>query len=80
MVNLFDFYRANQTLIGINSVDLDYVQNAQLLNEMREGFVNGSLLPLKIDSETIFDLNNASDAYKLVLAGSAGKRVVLKMK
>lgn len=77
VINLFDLYRANQTIIGINSVDLDYVENALLLNEMRNGFIDGSLLPLKISAETTFKLANASEAYKLVLAGSGGKRVVL---
>lgn len=78
-INLFDLYRANQTIIGINSVDLNYIQNAALLNEMRSGFIDGSLLPLKISEETTFNLHNASEAYKLVLAGSNGKRVVLTL-
>lgn len=79
MVNLFELYRANQTIIGINSVHLDFVENALLLNEMRSGFIDGSLLPLNISPETTFSLDHASEAYQLVLAGSGGRRVVLTM-
>lgn len=77
-VNLFELYRANQDLININTVPLDLVMNVQLLNEMKTGFEQNQLIPLKVDSDMIFTPENANQAYKTVLSGSAGKRVVIK--
>lgn len=74
-LNLFDFYRKNQDIIGINTLDLDHAYNAKLLNEMKSGFESKALTPLK--PELVFPLEEATQAYKMVLQGSAGKRVVL---
>ncbi len=76
-VNLFEVYRKNQEIIGINTLDLDPAYNAKLLNEMREGFESGALIPL--ENGIVFNLEDISEAYKTVLHGSAGKRVLLKM-
>ncbi len=76
-INLFEMYRKNQEIIGINTLDLDFALNAKLLNEMREGFESGLLTPLEV--ELIFPLEQATQAYKTVLKGSKGKRVVLKI-
>lgn len=76
-INLFDLYRANQDLIGINTISLDFQQNAQLLNEIKEGFEKEKLKPLSEDQMMIYDLEKASQAYQQVLEGSA-KRVVIK--
>ncbi len=76
-VNLLELYRKNQDILGINSVDLDYTQSAQILNEMKPGFESGALAPLPINPNTIFSLDEAEKAYKLVHKGSGGKRVIL---
>ena len=76
-LNLFEMYRKNQEIIGINTLDLDSAFNAKLLNEMREGFESGLLLPLEIGMT--FPLEKISEAYKTVLQGSSGKRVLLKI-
>ena len=75
-INLLKLYRKNQDILGINSVDLDSTQSAQLLNEMKPGFESGALTPLSIDPNTIFSLDEAEKAYELVHKGSGGKRVV----
>jgi NADPH2:quinone reductase len=76
-INLFELYRANQDLIGINSVSLDFKDNAVLLNELKAGFEANQLTPLAVDENMIFSPENASEAYKIVLRGSP-KRAVIK--
>lgn len=77
-VNLFELYRANQDLIGINTVNLNFTQNAHLLTEMKLGFESGALQPLETEDSMIITLENASQAYQTVMAGSEGKRVVIR--
>ena len=72
-INLFDFYRKNQEILGINTLDLDHAFNAKLLNEMKEGFESNALVPLEPGV-----IEEPSQAYKMVLQGSSGQRVVLK--
>lgn len=76
-INLFDLYRKNQEIIGINTLDLDHAFNAKLLNEMREGFESHALVPL--EPGVVFPLEEASKAYRMVIQGSHGKRVVLQI-
>ena len=76
-INLLNLYRANQEILGINSIDLDYSHNAKLLQELKPGFESGALAPLAVDPSTTFPLEKAVLAYKQVLAGTHGKRVVL---
>jgi len=78
-LNLLDFYRENRELIGINTVDLNFIQNAKLLNEMKPGFESGMLKPLTCDQDSIFPLEKAEFAYKMVLTKSTGKRICLQM-
>jgi NADPH2:quinone reductase len=76
-INLLDLYRQNKDILGINTVSLDYTQNAQILNAMKPGFESGALIPLSIDPATTFPLTDAEKAYQLVQKGSGGKRVLL---
>ncbi len=71
---LLPLYRANQEILGINTVDLDFTANAKFLNEMKPGFESGSLVPL--EAEAVFPLERATEAYKAVLSQS-GQRVVI---
>ncbi|HEV2614000.1 MAG TPA: zinc-binding alcohol dehydrogenase family protein [Gammaproteobacteria bacterium] len=77
-INLFNLYRANQDLIGINTISFDFSENARMLDELRMGFEANKLKPLTVDPEMIYSPEKATDAYKAVLEGSAGKRVVIK--
>lgn len=77
-VNLFDLYRANQEIIGINTVSLDFSDNAVLLNELKSGFEKNKLIPLEVDSSMIFLPENANKAYKAILSEQSKKRIVIK--
>jgi len=64
-----------QTL-GIDSLKLTAVQRAAILNERQPGFKDGALKAFDVDASTLLPLEQASDAYREVLAGST-ERVVL---
>lgn len=77
-INLFELYRANQTIIGINTVLLDFAANAQMLSELKVGFEQNKLAPLTVATAMVFTPEHANLAYKTVLQGAAGRRVVLQ--
>lgn len=79
LFNLFNFYRANQEICGVNSVDFDYSENAQMLNELKSGFETGALRPLPVDHTHVFPLEKGAEAFKLVLDKSQGKRIVIQL-
>jgi NADPH:quinone reductase-like Zn-dependent oxidoreductase len=74
--DIFTFYRGMHTYVGIDTLALDCIESTRLLNLLRPGFESGKLKPFKVDQA--FDLDNALEAYKLVLGGSQ-KRVVFKL-
>lgn len=76
LINFFTFYRGNETLIGVNTVDLDFTASAQLLNEMKPGFESNILAPLAFDPPLPFA--EAAKAYKTVLA-KGRSRIVLQI-
>ncbi|MCD6048498.1 MAG: alcohol dehydrogenase zinc-binding domain protein [Gammaproteobacteria bacterium] len=78
VVNLFELYRANQEIIGVNTVSFDFAENATLLNELRPGFESGHLKPLDL-AEKIYTPEEASEAYQAVMKGTE-KRIVIKFK
>ncbi len=73
---LLPLYRANQDILGINSVDLNFIQSAKLLNELTPGFESGALTPLSPDA--LFPFTEATEAYRRVLSQS-DQRVVLNL-
>ena len=73
--DIFTFYRGMHTFVGIDTLALDCIESTKLLNILRPGFESGKLKPFDIDK--VFDLDNALEAYKLVLGG-VQKRVVFK--
>lgn len=76
-INLFNLYRANQDLIGINTVSLNFAENATLLNELKRGFEENKLIPLAVEQPNIYRPEYASQAYQEVIKGSSGKRIVI---
>ena len=76
-VNLFELYRANQSLVGVNTVPLDYIYNAGLLNELSPGFDNGHFTAPPKEEMITFPMEEATQAYKAVLNPSIKQRVVL---
>lgn len=79
-INLFELYRKNQEIIGINTVSLDFIANAKLLNELRPGFESEQLIPLEMDQSSIYTPDQATKAYQAVMQGSIQKRVVISFK
>jgi NADPH:quinone reductase-like Zn-dependent oxidoreductase len=75
IINLFELYRANQEIIGVNTVPLDFVENKMLLDELREGFESNQLAPLAVSSK-IYTMEQASEAYQSVMKGSVNREVI----
>lgn len=77
-INLFDLYRANQEIIGVNTVSFDFEANAQLLDELKEGFEQNKLTPLRADPAQIYSPADATQAYQEVLKGVSSKRIIIR--
>jgi NADPH2:quinone reductase len=73
--DIFSFYRGMHTYVGIDSLALDCEAATAQLDAMREGFERGTLKPFPV--ARAFALDEAVDAYRLVLSGSTD-RVVLR--
>lgn len=75
-INLFDLYRANQTIIGVNTLPFSYQQNALWLSELSDGFANHQLIPLTVNSADCYRFIDATLAYQRVAHGTSS-RIVL---
>ena len=73
--DIFAFYRGMHTYVGIDSLAMDCVAATGQLDAMREGFERGTLKPFPV--ARAFTLDQALEAYRLVLSGSTD-RVVLR--
>ncbi|MGJ7545226.1 quinone oxidoreductase family protein [Variovorax sp. LT1R16] len=73
--DIFAFYRGMHTFVGIDSLAMDCIAATAQLDAMREGFERGTLRPFPVARS--FTLDQAIDAYRLVLSGSTD-RVVLR--
>ncbi|MBT2299535.1 zinc-binding alcohol dehydrogenase family protein [Variovorax paradoxus] len=73
--DIFAFYRGMHTYVGIDSLALDCVAATAQLDAMREGFERGTLKPFPV--ARAYALEDAAEAYRLVLSGST-ERVVLR--
>jgi NADPH:quinone reductase-like Zn-dependent oxidoreductase len=72
--DIFAFYRGMHTFVGIDSLAMNCVAATAQLDAMREGFERGTLKPFPIARG--FTLDEAIDAYRLVLAGSTDRLVL----
>ncbi|MBO9648485.1 MAG: zinc-binding alcohol dehydrogenase family protein [Variovorax sp.] len=73
--DIFAFYRGMHTYVGIDSLAMDCIASTAQLDAMREGFERGTLKPFPV--ARAYALDEAIDAYRLVLSGSTD-RVVLR--
>jgi NADPH2:quinone reductase len=73
--DIFAFYRGMHTFVGIDSLAMDCIASTAQLDAMRDGFERGTLKPFPVARG--FTLDEALDAYRLVLSGSTD-RVVLR--
>jgi len=73
--NLADFYHNESRLLGIDTLKLDTVQSAQVMDALAPGFDAGDYRPAPIAKT--FRLVDAVAAYQAVANGEPG-RVVLE--
>ena len=71
--DIFAFYRGKHTFVGIDSLAMDCVESTAQLDALRDGFESGRLKPFAIARS--FTLDQAHDAYRQVLSGSADRVV-----
>jgi NADPH:quinone reductase-like Zn-dependent oxidoreductase len=75
--DIFTFYRGQHTYVGIDTLALDSLACACILDQLKPGFEDGTLKPFPVPQETIYPLRDAAKAYRAVLGG-ARERVVLQ--
>ena len=74
--DIFAFYRGRHRFIGLDTLALDSVEGAAVLDALRPGFDAGTLRPFPVLESNTYPLARAAEAYRAVLAG-APERVVL---
>ncbi|MEF7616132.1 zinc-binding alcohol dehydrogenase family protein [Aquincola sp. MAHUQ-54] len=74
--DILAFYRRNLQMLGVDTLKLDAVHCAGVLNGLLPGFDDGSLKAFDVDDTKLLALEAAGDAYRQVLAGSM-ERIVL---
>ena len=75
--DIFAFYRGRQRFIGVDTLALDASYCAQIFDRLGPKFEQGYLRPFPIKDASIFSLDTARDAYKLV-SQATPDRIVLK--
>jgi len=75
--DIFAFYRGQHTYVGIDTLALDSVACARVLDWLAPGFESGALRAFPVLEEFIFPLARAREAYRAVLNGSR-ERVLLR--
>lgn len=75
--DIFAFYRGQHTYVGIDTLALDSLACARILDLLAPGFADRSLRPFPVAADTVFALRDASAGYRAVLGGSR-ERVVLQ--
>jgi len=75
--DIFAFYRGQHTFVGVDSLALDGVACARILDELAPDFETGTLQPFPITADHVYPLDGAHDAYRAVLAG-ARERVLIR--
>ncbi|WP_233146123.1 zinc-binding alcohol dehydrogenase family protein [Pigmentiphaga sp. NML080357] len=75
--DIFAFYRAMHTYVGVDSLAMDCVEAAAHLKALRPGFEQGTLRPFPIGDGAVYALPDALAAYRTVIGGS-DLRIVLR--
>jgi len=73
-VNVLELYRNERSVYGVNTLDLPLAKAARILAVLRRGFDSGAL---RAPRTLTFPLAEAAAAYKTVLSGAGGAKVVL---
>jgi NADPH2:quinone reductase len=73
-VNVLELYRNERSVFGVNTLELPLVKAAGILDVLRRGFESGAL---HVPRTLTYPLGDAVAAYKTVLSGTGGAKVVL---
>ncbi len=76
--DILSFYRGQHTYVGIDTLALDAVHCATILDQLHAGFVDGSLRAFEVKNENVYALDDALQGYKKVMSGSK-ERVMLAL-
>src|SRR3982075_1817820 len=75
--NILEFYRAQHSYVGIDTLGLSSTATGAVLRELVAGFASGHLKPFPIKTGAIYPLEQAKAAF-LAVAGSSRDRVILR--
>ena len=75
--DIFAFYRGQHTYVGIDTLALDSLACARILDELTPGFNDGSLKAFPVQLENTYPLEDAVKGYREVFKGSR-ERVLLQ--
>jgi len=75
--DILAFYRAQHTFVGIDTLALDSLDCAHILDALKPGFESGALKPFPVIEEQVLPLERAIEGYRAVLSG-ARERVVVR--
>lgn len=75
--DIFAFYRGQHTYVGIDTLALDSLACARILDTLAPGFENGSLKAFPVPADSTYGLEDAVKGYRAVIGGSR-ERVVLQ--
>jgi NADPH2:quinone reductase len=73
-LNVTSIYRNERTIFGINTLQLTLTRAGDVLDVLRRGFESGALPEPRV---VTYPFDEVVAAYKAVLAGSAGAKIVL---
>ncbi|MGA8572305.1 MAG: quinone oxidoreductase family protein [Desulfobaccales bacterium] len=73
--NLVDFYHKEARLLGVDTLKLSFAEAAAILQALLPGFQEGIFPPPAVER---ISLDDAARAYQTVLAGTAGKKFVIR--
>ena len=79
-INLRTFYRGNYHMIGVSNMDHNNILSGELLEDTKSGFESGAYKPYPIKDRNVYGLEDASEAYKIVLKGASRDRIVIDPK
>lgn len=75
--DILAFYRAQHTFVGIDTLALDSLDCAAILDALKPGFESGAFKPFPVIEAQVLPLERAIEGYRAVLSG-ARERVVLR--
>ncbi len=75
--DIFAFYRGQHTYVGIDTLALDSLACARILDILAPGFESGALKAFPVPAESTYGLADAVKGYRAVIGGSR-ERVVLQ--